>query len=167
MKTPWTLDGERVRISTPTYPWEKHGDLANAAVKHVDVNEAPQALPHDGRLFMAFSASGCWTDNYCLGLLALKPGGDPADPADWKKGRQPLLGSSPDANAYAPGHNSFFQSPDGREDWIVYHANLKAGQGCGKARSPRAQPLHWRADGLPDLGPPAGTGVPLPSPSGE
>ncbi|MEO5714975.1 MAG: glycoside hydrolase family 43 protein, partial [Luteolibacter sp.] len=39
MKNPWTLSGERVRISTPTYPWEKFGDVAgDAELTHLDVN---------------------------------------------------------------------------------------------------------------------------------
>ena len=63
MENPWTLSGERVRISTPTHPWEKFGDLSGQGdLKHVDVNEGPQALIRGGRLFIVYSASGCWTD---------------------------------------------------------------------------------------------------------
>lgn len=168
MENPWTLTGERVRISTPTHPWEKFGDLSGQAdLKHVDVNEGPQALIHGGRLFIAYSASGCWTDHYCLGLLSLKAGADPLDPAGWIKTPEPVFTTSPEAQAFGPGHNSFFTSPDGTESWILYHANPKPGQGCGKFRSPRAQPFHWSDDGRPDFGRPVAPGAKLTPPAGE
>ena len=61
------------------------------------------------------------------------------DSAAWKKSPQPVFTTSVQNKVFAPGHNSFFKSPDGNEDWILYHANSEAGQGCGRMRSPRAQ----------------------------
>ncbi|MEJ3745823.1 family 43 glycosylhydrolase [Actinomycetes bacterium KLBMP 9797] len=55
---------------------------------------------------------------------------------------------------YAPGHNGFFKSPDGTEDWIVYHANDSAGGGCDMNRSTRARKFTWNADGTPNFGTP-------------
>jgi GH43 family beta-xylosidase len=52
---------------------------------------------------------------------------------------------------YAPGHNGFFKSPDGTEDWIVYHANNSASGGCDMNRSTRAQKFTWNPDGTPKL----------------
>jgi GH43 family beta-xylosidase len=66
---------------------------------------------------------------------------------------------------YAPGHNSFFKSPDGTEDWILYHANSAPGQGCGRNRSPRAQRFTWNSDGTPNFSEPVKTGVQVPVPS--
>jgi GH43 family beta-xylosidase len=57
-------------------------------------------------------------------------------------------------SVYAPGHNSFFKSPDGTEDWIIYHANSKSGEGCGRKRSPRTQKFSWNKDGSPNFGVP-------------
>jgi GH43 family beta-xylosidase len=71
------------------------------------------------------------------------------------------------SGAFGPGHGSFFRSPDGTEDWMLYHANAEAGQGCGNRRAPRAQPFTWKADGTPDFGRPVGVGVPVTRPSGE
>jgi GH43 family beta-xylosidase len=65
---------------------------------------------------------------------------------------------------YATGHNGFFKSPDGKEDWIIYHANAGAHEGCGKDRSPRIQAFTWRPDGTPDFGIPVRAGVPLQAP---
>jgi GH43 family beta-xylosidase len=40
MKNPWTIDGERVKISGSDYDWEKHGDLNDPNnPPHVNVNE--------------------------------------------------------------------------------------------------------------------------------
>lgn len=165
MENPWTISGERVLISSPEYPWETFGDLNNPEdVPHVSVNEGPVALSKDGRLFIVYSASGCWTDNYCLGLLRLK-GNDPAASTSWDKNPQPVFSGNPEAGVYAPGHNSFFMSPDGTEYWILYHANPKAGQGCGRFRSPRAQKIEWKNDGSPYMGKPVGTDMPMNLPS--
>jgi GH43 family beta-xylosidase len=166
MKDPWTIDGERVRISSPEYDWETVGDLNNPDdVPHVNVNEGPVALQKEGRLFIVYSASGCWTDNYCLGMLTYTGRGVLPDPLSWKKNPVPVFKQKQEANAYAPGHNSFFKSPDGKEDWILYHANNAAGQGCGRFRSPRAQKFTWKKDGSPDFGEPVETGKKMLLPS--
>ncbi|MGH8199439.1 MAG: family 43 glycosylhydrolase [Steroidobacteraceae bacterium] len=66
---------------------------------------------------------------------------------------------------YATGHNGFFKSPDGKQNWIIYHANSGPHEGCGKERSPRIQPFTWRRDGTPDFGVPVRAGVALQAPS--
>jgi|WetSurMetagenome_2_1015567.scaffolds.fasta_scaffold00016_63 GH43 family beta-xylosidase len=166
MKNPWTIDGKRVLISAPEYDWERVGDLNNKDdVPHVNVNEGPVALQKNGRLFIIYSASGCWTENYCLGMLAFKGGRKLLDPLSWRKNPVPVFKAKPEASVYAPGHNSFFTSPDGREDWILYHANPAAGQGCGRFRTPRAQNFGWNSDGTPDFGEPQSAGIPVSLPS--
>ena len=154
MKNPLEIDGERAKISSATYEWEKHGDLDDPDLPHVNVNEGPQFLAHKDRIFIVFSASGCWTDNYSLGLLSFNGGDDLLDATAWKKSEEPIFTQAPQNGVYAPGHNSFFKSPDGKQDWILYHANSKSGQGCGRFRSPRMQRLYWDTCGMPYLGPP-------------
>src|SRR5262249_47157997 len=153
MSNPWTIEGSRALLSRPTYDWEKVGDLetkgAPGEPSHVDVNEGPQILMHGDKVFLIYSASGCWTEAYSLGMLTASADADLLDPASWKKSPAPVFTPSPDARAYATGHNSFFQSRDGKQDWILYHANSEPGQGCGGRRSPRAQPFTWKADGTP------------------
>lgn len=157
LKNPWTIEGKRVKIGEPTFDWEKNGDLKDGSnPNHINVNEGPQMLKHDGNLFIIFSASGCWTDNYSLGMMKMT-GKNIMNPAAWKKHSQPLFVTSAKNGVYAPGHNSFFKSPDGKEDWILYHANAAPGQGCGGHRSPRAQKISWTADGNPDFGEPVST----------
>jgi GH43 family beta-xylosidase len=168
MKNPWTIDGERVRISAPELAWETIGDLNNPNdVPHVNVNEGPVALIHENRLFITYSASGCWTDNYCLGMLTYEGKKSLLDPKAWKKSSNPVFKQKPESGVYAPGHNSFFISPDGKENWILYHANSAPGQGCGRFRSPRAQKFIWNKDGSPDFGEPLKTDIPIKIPSEE
>tara|TARA_R110001592_G_scaffold62863_14_gene192476 strand:+ start:116 stop:1150 length:1035 start_codon:yes stop_codon:yes gene_type:complete len=152
MSNPWTIEGSRVLISQPKYNWEKQGDLNDDVnPPHVNVNEGPQFLEHNDDVFIIYSASGCWTDFYNLGMLRLT-GDNPMNPQDWTKHDKPIFTKSEANGVYAPGHNSFFKSPDGKEDWILYHANDNPGDGCGTKRSPRMQKINWNKDGTPNLG---------------
>jgi len=168
LKNPWTVESARTRISTPEYPWEKVGDmpleLRRDNPPHIDVNEGPEALRHDGKVFLVYSASACWTDNYALGMLTADSGADLLDASVWKKSPTPVFQQSPEAQVYATGHNSFFKTAEGTQDWILYHANSKPGQGCGWHRAPRAQPFTWNSDGTPKFGTPVATDKPLARP---
>jgi GH43 family beta-xylosidase len=157
LSNPWTISGARRTISSPTYSWERQTH---------PVNEGAEPLYHNGRIMIVYSASACWGPDYKLGLLTFT-GTDPLNRSHWTKHPQPVFQRSDANGVYAPGHNGFFTSPDGTEDWIVYHANDSAGGGCDMNRSTRAQPFTWNADGTPNFGTPVRTGVQLPAPSGE
>ena len=88
---------------------------------------------------IVYSASACWGPDYKLGLLTLT-GTDPLNPAHWTKKSTPVFQRNDANGVFAPGHNGFFKSPDGTEDWIVYHANDSA------SRRLRHEPLHPRAE---------------------
>ena len=169
LKNPWTLGSKPVVISSPDLPWEKVGDLTVKnrieAIPHVDVNEGPEILQHDSKIMLIYSASGCWTDYYELGMSTASADSDLLDPSSWKKTSKPVFWQSPEASVYGPGHNTFFKSPDGKEDWILYHANSAPGEGCGSFRSPRAQPFKWNPDGTPDFGRPIPLSQPILKPS--
>lgn len=144
MSSPTQINSERVCISRPMYEWEKQG---GPVWPHI--NEGPQALEHDGRLFVIYSASHSLTDDYCLGRLALV-GEDPLLPASWVKHPQPVFSKS--GSIYGPGHASFIEQPDG-SDWIIYHST-KVSNGGWDARLLRAQQFRWNRDGSPDFGKP-------------
>lgn len=166
MSNPWTVTGKRVRLSAPSFDWETNGDLNDPNdVPHVNVNEGPQILKNKDKLYLIYSASGCWTDFYSLGMLSTNANANLMDSAAWQKHPKPVFAQSPENGVYAPGHNSFFTSPNGKENWILYHANDKPGQGCGKFRSPRAQPFTWNEDGSPNFGKPLPAGQALPVPN--
>ena len=92
--------------------------------------------------------------------------GDVLDSANWKKHPRPVFVQSAEDSVFAPGHNSFFKSPDGKEDWIIYHANPTPDAGCGNRRAPHMQKFSWTRDGLPYFGKPVGRKA-LPVPSGS
>jgi len=179
LENPWTVRSERVRVSTSDYAWERVGDrqLTRRAGEyppadpseptHVDVNEGPEVLRHGDRIYLVYSANGCWTDFYSLAMLEAAASDDLLKPSTWRKHPSPVFTYSPESHAFGPGHNGFFQSPDGREDWIIYHANPESGQGCGDHRSPRTQRFSWNPDGSPDFGRPVAIGTSTPPPSGE
>ncbi|BFO21212.1 hypothetical protein SHKM778_76000 [Streptomyces sp. KM77-8] len=52
MSNPYTVSSSFSTVSTPTYDWERQGGT---------VNEGPEILQRDGRTFLVYSASGCWT----------------------------------------------------------------------------------------------------------
>ncbi len=142
MSNPYTLSGTPVMISQPTQSWETVGTPPS-------VNEGPFGFTHSGRTYIDYSASGCWTDSYCLGLLTLT-GTNLMDPAAWTK-TGPVFSQQP--GAYGPGHNGIFTDASGQY-WNIYHANDLSGQGCGGYRQLRLQRLAWDANGLPDYGTP-------------
>lgn len=157
LSDPWTVSGNRVLLSTPTYAWEKQTG---------NVNEGPVALQHAGKTFIIYSASACWGPDYKLGMLTYT-GADPLRADSWTKSAQPVFQRSDANGVFAPGHNTFFKSPDGAEDWIVYHANDAVTGACDMKRTPRIQKFTWNSDGTPNFGVPASTGADLPVPSGE
>jgi GH43 family beta-xylosidase len=156
MSNPWTPSGPKVKLSTPNKSWETQGGA---------VNEGPEPLYHDGKTFIVYSASFCATPEYKLGLLTLTDS-DPLNPAHWTKSG-PVFVRDDAHHVYGPGHNGFFKSPDGKEDWIVYHANNASHAGCDMNRSTRAQKFTWNSDGTPNFSVPVALGVSLQSPSGE
>lgn len=79
---------------------------------------------------------------------------------------EPVFQQSPENGVYGTGHNSFFKSPDGTEDWILYHANDHPADGCSDRRSPRAQRIRWMDDDTPIFGEPLPTAQPIRKPSG-
>ncbi len=155
MTNPWTVTGPQATLTTPQHSWETQG---------ARVNEAPAILQRGGRTFMTFSASSCNTADYKLGIAELT-GSDPMNPAHWTKHPQPVL--SQGNGVYGTGHNGFFTSPDGTEEWVVYHGNPSASDGCGSTRQTRAQKIDWTSDGWPVFGSPVRSGQVIAPPSGE
>lgn len=158
LTNPWTVSSESALIAQADYDWER--------VRY-PINEGPVALQRAGRLFLIYSASDTGTPDYALGMLT-HTGGDVMDSKSWKKSPSPVFShySGADGNVYGPGHNGFFKSPDGKEDWLIYHGK-ETSEYTYRGRTTRAQKFTWRADGTPDFGRPVPRGIPLRAPSGE
>ncbi|KAK4208642.1 putative alpha-N-arabinofuranosidase 2 [Rhypophila decipiens] len=111
MRSPTEPVGPRYIISQPREKWETEG-----------INEGPQPIVDpNGQLHIVYSASGSWTDNYCLADLRLKKGGDPTYVWDWYKSNGCIFGSKKDRMMKGwdatlwidgPGHHTFVL-PDG------------------------------------------------------
>jgi len=168
MSDPLTVSSnftERQIISTPDNPWEKtpYGRPFN---QRLSSNEGPQQLtnPTTGQQFVIYSAARSDNRNYCLGQLELI-GDDPMNPSDWRKNNQGcVFYQNPKKEAFGVGHASFTKSPDGSEDWIVYHGMRDPTNGWS-ARTIRTQQFTWNADGSPKF-PRPGYG-PYQIPSGQ
>ena len=158
MSSPTQVSGPGVRISEPTLPWEKSG---------APVNEGPEVLVRNGRVFVTYSASMCWTPDYKLGLVTADLSSDLLNPGSWRKSQEPVFQRNDGAAVFGPGHNYFMQSPDGKEDWLIYHAVTNTKGECGLERTVRAQPFGWKPDGSPNLGAPVPLGAQVRLPSGD
>ncbi len=156
LSNPWTVVGNRTMLTSPIYAWEQEGSDS--------VNEGPEVLRHDGRVFLTYSASQCGDPGYKLGLLELT-GTNPLDATAWSKSSSPVFQAS--GQAYGTGHNGFFKSPDGSQDWLVYHATTNPAGSCWTDRTTRIQPIDWNPDGTPDFGTPVSLGTELLVPPGE
>lgn len=172
MANPWTLSSERVLISKPELEWERrYINVDGTYPGHVIyVNEGPQPLksPDGKKIHIIYSASGCWTPYYSLGCLTADASADLLNPASWKKSNKPLFEQSPRNGVYGTGHNCFFKSPDGTEDYLFYHARdtQMDPPGKGDTRSPRCQKFKWDKKGNPVFGEPLPITKKLKKPSG-
>ncbi len=120
MANPWTIIGERVRIASPVFDWEKH---------RIGVNEGPQILPQGKQRHVIYSASHTETDHYCLGQLTLV-GDDPLEPTHWIKRPNPIYESH--KGLISPGHASFILTPEEKYGWMIFHTARHAGAGLDR-----------------------------------
>ncbi len=157
LSNPWTVSGSPALITRPQYSWE----MQTAAV-----NEAPvQLTAPNGTIYLVFSASWCGNPNYQLGR-ATYTGGPVLSQSSWVKHPSPIFSQANGQSSTA--HNGFFKSPDGKEDWIVYHGVNNTSGDCGPTlRTTRIQKFTWNADNTPNLGQPLPLTADIPVPSGE
>jgi GH43 family beta-xylosidase len=153
MQNPWTLSTNRVLLSTPQFAWEQYG---------LPINEGPEALIHDGTLNIIYSASGYWRNEYALGRLTYNGTGSLLSASSWTKASQPVFQATSEVTG--TGHASFTKSPDGHEDWIVYHAHASP-TSFNEDRVIRIQPFAFNIDGTPNFGQPVAPGQLLAVPS--
>ncbi len=148
---PWETTCPAILLTKPEYDWER---------VNIPVNEGPAAMIHNGKIFLAFSASATGPE-YCIGLMYADENADLTDISSWTKLSTPLLTSDDLDGEYGPGHNSFIK--DENDDWVfVYHSrDEKCFKGeCGFAnhdplydpcRSARKRKVLWDEKGFPIL----------------
>jgi GH43 family beta-xylosidase len=162
MSDPWTISGPRVLISTPEYDWEKKGGDGTPAAPWI--NEGPTALinGNSSTVNIVYSASGSWTDDYCYGILT-NTTGNMLDPDAWVKKSTPVFSKT--SEVFGPGHGSFVKSPDGTEDWMIYHSARKSGSAWDRIMN--TQKFTWNTDNTPNFGSPVSPSVRSVIPSGQ
>lgn len=123
METPTRVKDEKILLSSPEYDWE--------TVEDPKINEAPEIVRNNDTVNLVYSASGSWTDSYCLGVLTMNAADDPTEPSSWTKKDQPVMAAAGDV--YGPGHCSFTSSKDDQESIVVYHAARWSGGGWNRS----------------------------------
>ncbi|MFJ1578281.1 glycoside hydrolase family 43 protein [Streptomyces sp. NPDC088182] len=152
MSNPYTVSGDAVAL--------------DAAGGCPEVREGPEFLSRNGRTWMTYSTCDTGKPDYQVWMMSLPNGADPLVPRDWTQHSGPVFSRADDRGVYGPGHHAFFRSPDGTEDWIVYHAKTTS-TNTYTDRTTRAQKITWKADGSPDLGRPLALGATQDLPSGD
>lgn len=148
---PWKCITKSMKLSAPTYSWEKRG---------VQVNEGPSVIKHGDKVIVAFSASATGPE-YCVGLIWAKADSDLMDKKSWTKQEKAALTSQDLVEEYGPGHNSFTVDEDGNPIF-VYHSRPKncLEGSCGYSdqdplfdpcRSAHLRKVTWDENGLPVL----------------
>jgi len=165
MENPWTISDQRIRVSYPRYNWEKRGARED---KDSRVNEGPVFLEKNGKLCLLYSASGCWSQYYCLGLIEFYGNSytvnEIMDKNNWSKHDSAVFSAANDV--YGVGHCTFFTSPNGQETWIAYHGMPTSDAG-EEGRYAYAQPITFDENGLPVLGKPLSRDSEISVPAGE
>ncbi len=143
---PWQTTCPAVLLTKPEFDWEKI---------RIPVNEGPAAMIHNGRIYLAFSASATGPE-YCIGLMYADESVELTDISAWTKLDKPLLTSADLDGEYGPGHNSFVKDENG--EWVfVYHSrdekcfNKECGYGDGDSlydpcRSAHKRKVIWAGD---------------------
>ena len=156
MLSPTRIDRSTITvISSPTNRWEKFG-------APIQEGQRPLYIDKDGKSIIMYSASFSGTDDYCLGSLT-NVDGDFLNPESWKKSSKPVFRKTD--KVFGPGGASYVKSPDGKENWIIYHAAQK--KGSGWARNIRMQKFTFDENNNPVFGKPIAPGVQIPVPSGD
>ncbi|MEO0599819.1 MAG: family 43 glycosylhydrolase [Myxococcota bacterium] len=148
--------GPAVELASPVEAWET--DVSS-------VLEAPAVVERDGRRVLVYAASSCISAERALGILEQDVGDSPLDPSAWTRRTDPWLLSAPSQGTWALGQPGFVTSPDGVEDWLVYHAAESTLQGCGADRALHLNRVVWTSDG-PVVDGPTGPATAIPAPGG-
>lgn len=161
MINPLTFGNKIAQISEPSLDWEfAEGYQGNSAI-----NEGAFFLKNGERLFIIYSANGCWSDDYCLGVLEYV-GGEVCDAKNWIKHPKPLFIKG--NGVFGVGHASFFLSPDKTEVWCAYHCLLSSNPTRSEMdRQTCIQKISFDETGYPIMGEPIGINIKTNDPSGE
>ena len=155
MASPTKIAGPPRLLCRPEYPWE------------ADINEGPFPIVRQGKVRLLYAANAAHLPAYCLGLLCCTDPSRAEDPAVWVKEPQPVLTGTDDI--LGPGHACIVPSPDGTEDWLVFHSKFDREEAlfAGWNRVVNLLRVRWDDRQRPVFDPLPRRGEPRPVPSGE
>lgn len=157
LSNPWTLSSPWSLLAQPaTTGWE----CANNRC----LDEGGSVVERNGKVFYIFSAGGYESVDYCVGMLTADVTANPLLQSSWTKSNDCVFEQS--GPSFGPGSMTFFKSPDGTEDWVVYHIKTTQ-QLTGNARMLQAKRIDWAANGTPIFGQPAANDTYAQVPSGD
>ena len=155
------------------------------------VAEAPCVVQRQGTISLIYSGDGAQTSHYAMGIAFCKDG-DVLKPASWVDNNQEIVAGPEfcwdfDRGVFGPGVARVIPSPDGREDWMYYHAKVwNTWNRADPAKEEEQQTkemwtryvclkkIEWKAvtyQGqrytIPELGRPDAPGTAIPLPSGD
>ena len=164
---PYTFGQPCAMIAIAEYDWELVPPYDKDRTK---INEGAFFVEQAGRLYIVYSGNGCWSDDYCLGVLEYtgEAGnvGQMCSADHWKKYPKPIFEKGNDV--FGPGHASFFRSPDGNELWCAYHGMKQTNPSVtGAPRYFNIQKIDFDADGFFVPATPCGYECEITPPSGE
>ncbi len=166
----FSVGGQNLYIARVSNPWtitSQRSLLTEPISGEGTVNEGAALIRRGNTVSLTYSVEGCTSPNYRLRLATMNAGSNPMLRSSWSIRPGAVFSRNDQVDAFGPGHHGFFKSPDGTEDWFVYHATPEAGGACDNSRTTRAQRIYWNADDTPAFPAPSATGMKLTAPSGE
>jgi len=157
MDSPTHINGPAVIISGTTAGWEN------------PVHEAPSYIHKNGKSIIMYATGELLNPGaagYKSGTLT-NTDGNYLNASSWVKSSGSVfqMWSGTGGTVYAPGAGTFVKSPDGTEDWLVYHA--KHFNDTNYNREIRTQKFTWDSNNNPLFDHPVPSGIVLAVPSGQ
>lgn len=163
MTNPSTPSGNAVKVAEAGKTWNGSSFVTNGSFAwEGSVMENPAVVIKNGKVNLTYSANDYETNNYATGLMTYSSGSI-LSPASWTKKTTAIASAS--ATVFGPGGMMFTKSPDGTQDWAIYHA--KAFSSFGDLRQIMIQPVSFNGSNEVVVGTLQGVGVAQNRPSGE
>ncbi|MEN0064655.1 MAG: family 43 glycosylhydrolase [Myxococcota bacterium] len=152
----FTVEGPGVELLTAEEPWET---AVSSTV------EGPSIVERGDTRLLVYAASSCIAAERALGALVQDVSASVTEATAWSRTVGPWAEAEPVESAWGLGQPSFVASPDGTEDWLVYHAATASFLGCGDDRALHVNRVVWTPSG-PVLDGPTGATTPVVVPGG-
>ncbi|WP_408011284.1 family 43 glycosylhydrolase [Pseudalkalibacillus sp. A8] len=112
--------------------------------------EGPRILQRDGKVFITVSEGDYASNGYRLSYL-MNTNGNILNPDSWSRTNDVFVSTS---DVSGPGRAGFVKSPDGTEDWMIYHSRVYQDTERNWWRQVNIKKFGWNEDGTPDFGKP-------------